>query len=400
MDASDKFGLLASGGTDGTVILWRLRVEPRSNVKSLDKLIYYSIAKYVDPVKALELAEYNVQSVWIGKNRILIGTRSGNIFEIEISEDEKLIKPKQGQEIKLKKWIQCIDHETPRNLSIDKTSTRIFTITTMGMFSIWDLRTFELIYTREFYKRAKMIYSFKLSNKVMIVFENEIIVLDSNPNENKFEEMTRYNLKLNTISDCKVNNNEKILGVATISAAAPEVSLYDTDDGFTLLKTLYGFKSSIKYIDFSTDNYYLQCEDNLGEVMLFEIETQRVVHTDAIDFELEWLGEGLKSSSTLKGVHYFYDHNNKITEIAKVIGLPVVAIGDDLGTIRLFSYPNKTGDPYYQWYSDHLFSVSNCLFSPNRKFLLSTSEYDRCIIKWKVNYRADIIEKYEAQELF
>ena len=67
MDASDKFGLLASGGTDGTVILWRLRVEPRSHVKSLDKLIYYSIAKYVDPAKALELAEYNVQSVWIGK---------------------------------------------------------------------------------------------------------------------------------------------------------------------------------------------------------------------------------------------------------------------------------------------------------------------------------------------
>lgn len=278
----------------------------------------------------------------------MIGTRSGNIFEIEISEDDQLIKPKQKQDILLKKWIQCIDHETPRNLSIDKTSTRIFTITAMGMFSVWDLRTFELIFTREFYKRAKMIYSFKLSNKVMLVFENEIIVLDSDPDANKFEEMARYNLKLNTISDCKVNNRESILGVATISAAAPEVSLYDTEDGFTLLKTLYGFKASIRYLDFSTDNYYLQVEDNLGEIMLFEIETQRVVHTDAIDFELEWLGEGLKSSSTLKGVHYFYNSNNKITEIAKVIGLPVVAIGDDLGTIRLYTYPNKTGEAYYQ----------------------------------------------------
>jgi WD40 repeat protein len=281
-----------------------------------------------------------------------------------------------------------------------RTPNRIFAITTMGMFSIWDLRTFELIYTREFYKRAKMIYSFKLSNKVMLVFENEIIVLDSDPEENKFEELPRYNLKLNTLSDCKINNNEKFLGVATISAATPEVSLYDTEDGFTLLKTLYGFKASIRYIDFSTDNYYLQCEDNLGEIMLFEIETQRVVHTDAIDFELEWTGEGLKnSSSALKGVHYFYDKNNKITEIAKVIGLPVVAIGDDIGTIRLYSYPNKTGEPYYQCYADHLYSVSNCLFSPNRKLLLSASEYDRCIFKWKVNYRKDIIEKYENPEI-
>lgn len=107
----------------------------------------------------------------------------------------------------------------------------------------------------------------------MLVFDNEITVLDSNPNTNTFDEIPNYNLKLNTISDAKLNHNEKILGVATTSAAAPEVTLYDTDNGFTKMKTLYGFKSSIKYIDFSTDNYYLQCEDNLGEVLLFEIET-------------------------------------------------------------------------------------------------------------------------------
>ena len=131
----------------------------------------------------------------------------------------------------------------------------------------------------------------------MLVFENEIIVLNSDPSINTFDEMPSYNLKLNTISDAKLNHNEKILGVATTSAAAPEVALYETENGFSKIKTLFGFKSTIKYIDFSTDNYYLQCEDNLGEVLLFEIETKRVVHTDAIDFELEWLGEGLRSYS-------------------------------------------------------------------------------------------------------
>ena len=181
----------------------------------------------------------------------------------------------------------------------------------------------------------------------MLVFDNEIVVLDSNSNTNSFDEIPAYNLKLNTVSDAKLNHNEKILGVATTSAAAPEVTLYDTDNGFTKMKTLYGFKSSIKYIDFSTDNYYLQCEDNLGEVLLFEIETQRIIHTDAIDFELEWLGEGLRSYSQLKGIHYWYGQNNKITQIAKVIGRPIVVVGDELGTIRLFNYPNVTGEGYY-----------------------------------------------------
>lgn len=91
----------------------------------------------------------------------------------------------------------------------------------------------------------------------MLVFENEIIVLNSDPSINTFDEMPPYNLKLNTISDAKLNHNEKILGVATTSAAAPEVALYETENGFAKIKTLYGFKSTIKYIDFSTDNYYL-----------------------------------------------------------------------------------------------------------------------------------------------
>lgn len=152
-------------------------------------------------------------------------------------------------------------------------SSRIYILTHNGFFSVWDLQTFDVKFSKNFFKISRAIISFKLSNKVMLVFENEIIVLDSNPISNAFDELPIYNLRLNTISDAKLNHNEKILGVATTSAAAPEVTLYDTDNGFTKMKTLYGFKSSIKYIDFSTDNYYLQCEDNLGEVLLFEIET-------------------------------------------------------------------------------------------------------------------------------
>ena len=35
----------------------------------------------------------------------------------------------------------------------------------------------------------------------------------------------------------------------------------------------------------------------MGEVLLFEIRTQRIISTDAVDFELEWIGEGLRSYS-------------------------------------------------------------------------------------------------------
>jgi hypothetical protein len=247
----------------------------------------------------------------------------------------------------MRKLIRCIDHEIPRSVSIDMLSSRIYILTLKGFFSVWSLQTFDVVFQKNYFKNAKSLISFRLSNKVMLIFENEIYVLDSNPNYNTFDELPAYTLKLNQISDAKLNHNERILGVATTSAAAPEVTLYDTENGFSKMKTLYGFKSSIKYIDFSTDNYYLQCEDNLGEVLLFEIETQRIIHTDAVDFELEWLGEGLRSYSQLKGIHYWYSQSNKITQICKVIGRPIVAVGDELGTVRLFNYPNTTGEGYY-----------------------------------------------------
>lgn len=91
----------------------------------------------------------------------------------------------------------------------------------------------------------------------MLVFDRDIKVLDSNPKTNSFDELPKYSLSLNTITFAILNHNERLLGVATTSTAAPEVTLYSTENGFHKLKQIFGFKSSIKYIDFSTDNYYM-----------------------------------------------------------------------------------------------------------------------------------------------
>jgi hypothetical protein len=37
---------------------------------------------------------------------------------------------------------------------------------------------------------------------------------------------------LNKISDAKLNSDEKLLGVASISSLTPDVSLYVTENGF------------------------------------------------------------------------------------------------------------------------------------------------------------------------
>jgi|TARA_B110000285_G_scaffold122829_1_gene138875 hypothetical protein len=173
--------------------------------------------------------EYNVQSICLGLNRIVVGMRSGTIQELPISEDNSaMIRPNMDKKTKIRKWMKCIDHEVPISVAVDMVSQRIFTMTAAGLFTVWDILTFDVIFSKDFHKIANNIIAFKLSNKVLLVFDNDILVLDSNIN-NGYDELKEYELKLNKISDAKLNSNEKLLGVASTSSSTPEVSLYETE---------------------------------------------------------------------------------------------------------------------------------------------------------------------------
>mmetsp|Transcript_41523 Transcript_41523/g.30526 ORF Transcript_41523/g.30526 Transcript_41523/m.30526 type:complete len:80 (+) Transcript_41523:40-279(+) len=76
--------------------------------------------------------------------------------------------------------MECLDHERPKSIAIDMKSTQIYYLTEDGLFSVWDLETFNVVFTRNYNKKkSKAIYAFKLSKRVMLVFENEIIGLDA-----------------------------------------------------------------------------------------------------------------------------------------------------------------------------------------------------------------------------
>lgn len=73
LHCSDDSKIFASGGTDGKVILWQLS----SNV--LQKLYEYST--HEGPMLTrTALVRHHVQSVNIGRSKVVVGTRSGDIF--------------------------------------------------------------------------------------------------------------------------------------------------------------------------------------------------------------------------------------------------------------------------------------------------------------------------------
>ncbi len=55
-----------------------------------------------------------------------------------------------------------------------------------------------------------------------------------------------------------------------------------------------------------------------------------------------------------------------------------------MGTIRIFNYPCMSGSGYTRIYTDHLVYINQCVTSPDKETLVTTSELDKCIMVWKV----------------
>lgn len=147
-----------------------------------------------------------------------------------IAEDGKAGSSQHN--LKIRRWIRTNDNEKPRSVGIDTISSRIFMITNHGLFTVYELKGFDIVFQKSFNRVALRLNSFRLSNRVMLVFEHDIMVLDADPRSNQFDELQEYSLALNTITYATINQNESLLGVATVSAAAPEVTLYAATGGF------------------------------------------------------------------------------------------------------------------------------------------------------------------------
>jgi hypothetical protein len=128
-------------------------------------------------------------------------------------------------------------------------------------------------------------------------------------------------------------------------------------------------------------------EETLGDFLFYEIETRAVLYSDTIDFDIEFLKDGVRSDKMAKSIHNFYSANNPISEVVKLKKKPILLIGDELGTIRAYKYPNTTGSLYYVSRSDQLQAIHRMVVSVDQKYLLTVCQHDKTIMKYRLTYK-------------
>lgn len=189
------------------------------------------------------------------------------------------------------------------------------------------------------------------------------------------------------IFDMKVNRREDLIALAYTDSETqePNVSLHSIDFG---KKTLTPVKlsttfSSIKFIDFSFDNYYLFYYDEMANKDYYiNLNEKTSLSETAPKSDIFCLNEGILHSSIHNRLKEFYHENNRANCILRLSDSTCI-VSDAYGTVRVFEV-SKGSVIASQVYTQHLGDTNICRLSSDQTLLLTASRADKAIFIWKV----------------
>ena len=394
--ASKNSRVFVSGAVDGKAIVWQ--VSPNSIFQEKNEICMHS-GKDLTP-----LPKYQIQSaVFVGKNGLIVGTRSGEIHEFSMPNEEgevaKNAKSKESSSLIL----PAFDDDMIVSCSFDISSQKLFVLTRAGVLALFNLAECEKIKEERIEIGNSEIVTMlacKLTNKLFIVLRDSIQVYQCTSEESKNSKpMNRFkkekeHLKLGQ-SEIKagiLSVNEQFLAILSAprqgDAAIQIYDLHKSEGDFYLQhKLLEEIPASIRVIDFSTDNGYLVYRSSAADETIIDLTTKESIDTDMIEFELEWNEEAKKTSPYIRDICSTYGDSNRLLRIAEIRNHSILAT-DEMGSVRVYRYRKESQGHeinYDRFYLEHLNEVFLCVLSSNCALLVTVGRCDRCIFIWKVS---------------
>eukprot|EP00826_Nyctotherus_ovalis_P047604 TRINITY_DN5498_c0_g2_i2.p1 TRINITY_DN5498_c0_g2~~TRINITY_DN5498_c0_g2_i2.p1 ORF type:complete len:317 (+),score=51.92 TRINITY_DN5498_c0_g2_i2:67-1017(+) len=272
-----------------------------------------------------------VQSVCLNKESLLIGTKSGIIYAVDVLLSLEDFKTKAQSDGSLfRKVLDAVDGEIPKCISYDSRNKRLLCISQKGFLSVWSLETKMLVAGKAFDKPALYIYSFVTVSGALVAFENEVNMLNDH-----YDILEGYSIKKSLITAIKVCSDEKTIVLASSNAKTSEVEIYDIENKFQEFHSIKVYKANIVNIYFTTDDKTFICQSELGDIYIYNRETLERIETTDYTKDLHWEGFGLTTDKNFEEISKYYSNSNKIHAISRFPKRKIVAVGDEIGSVTL-----------------------------------------------------------------
>ena len=346
-----------TGGKDGVVNLWDQNFE--RNLRN------YAIHSSSCTRGVLVTEKPAIRSVMLGHGKILVGTKCGDILELDKNGTFQVLAQGHGEGELWGLAVHPVDGSTFATCSDDKT------------IRIWSLATREMIRLAHMRQSMRCIaYSPDGSLLAVGYVDGKVAVLNSD----NFDTIAELQHRQEEISDIKFSP-----GLNKYVAVASHDNFVDIYNVLTQKRCgiCRGSSSYITHIDWDATGKVLVSNSGAKEVLYFEAPSGKRITLRQKDVDsVEW--------DTLTGVlgpncEGIWPPRSDVTDVnaASVTSdRSLIATGDDFGLVKLFNYPCKGRFAKSRQYGAHSAHVTNVRWAVGDKFLISTGGADTAICIW------------------
>ena len=341
-------GGLITGGNDGLVC------------KISDEL---KIVQTID-LKDLKSENAKPRSVWEGNQGILIGTRGGEIYEVQANANKKLMSGHYDNEL----W----------GLSSHPSTAHFASYGQDSLVSIWDLNSHTQVSSTKVEGPGEAISYSPTGQHLALGLQNgKLIILSAS---DLSVAVVKHDRK-KAISTIKFSNNNKWLACGGHDSL---IFVYDCENNFSLKYKLKGHSATITQLDFSVNSEVIQSTSLSYELLYHNLNTGLHDPRGASGNRDEpWNTWTCTLGWPVQGIWPPCSDGSDINSVSRSPSGRVLATCDDFSQVKLFKYPcpiKNAGCSSYRGHSSH---VTNCSFLSN--YLITTGGNDKAIFQWKYN---------------
>ncbi len=352
---------ILTGGRDGFIHMWDMQF---NKIWTMD-------LNTTSPRSACP----QIQALFTRHNRLLIGTKAAEIYEVGLLGSSEAILHVQSHHVeraelwglavhpKLARFVTCGDDMTVR---------------------LWDAKLCKQMKVMSISMKARAIaYHPDGSQIAVALMDGKLLILS----EDLEKILNTIILSSEWVQALNYSPDGRLLAVGSHDRI---IYLLETKS-FSCQAKCKGHNSFISAVDFSEDSTRLQSVSGDYELLFWDTRSGKQITSPSDTRDVKWATTTCTLGWAVQGVWPPNADGSDINSIDRSPSVPnkqvLLVTGDDYKLVKLFSYPSCKENAQFRAYKGHSEHVTRVKFSTCGKYVFSVGGLDKAIMQFEVQYQ-------------